>query len=200
MLLARKAMLFRKIMARVTTLFFVSVTCSQANSQSASSPSPSIGQPPPILIVQLDSNGRAYINGKPVARNPLSLVILDDPLAKVLMDFNMKNPCGLVVLATTGATQYVSVVGMLDLFRRVGVNRMSLGFPLNPKDGVFIPVSSIVELNQLSPPTLGSLYPSQSPTCSQEPFNLPEPFLKPNSSPTLPKISPVPVIPPTPIK
>lgn len=188
--LKRRASWFRTTVFPVGVSFLVLASFS-ANVQLPAHSTPVSVVPTPLFIVQLDSNGQTYVNGKQISHNnqePTS----DDPLAKALMDFNSVNQCGVMVVSTSKSTKHSLVIELIDLFRRVGANRMALGFPLYPKDGAFTPVSMIVELNQLAPPTIGALSPSQFPSCSRQPFEFPEA----SSKPTIPLKSPN-AIPPT---
>jgi biopolymer transport protein ExbD len=202
--LKRRALWLRTAIVFVTVSFLVLASFKSANSQlpNQSTPVPIPGQstpvivaPPPLFIVQLDSNGRTYINGKPILHNNQKPT-LDDPLARALQDFSTANQCGVMVVSASQSTKYSLVTELIDLFRRVGAERMALGFPPYPKDGAFTPVSMIFELNQLAPPTIGSLYPSRFPNCSRQPFELPGVLSKPAIPLEIPKI---PTIPPLPL-
>jgi len=153
------------------TLFFALTNHYVANGQSLS-------QSSPTLIVRIDSTGQLYIMRSPVTR---------DQLRQSVISFSQKNRCGIVVLAASSNAKYDSVLTVIDVFRAVGVERIALGFPADA-DGVFKPVDAIVELNQIAPPTIGSLAPSN---CSKPSFEIP-PASPLNGTPqVLPPVPPV---------
>ncbi|NJM56688.1 MAG: hypothetical protein HC857_03590 [Synechococcales cyanobacterium RU_4_20] len=194
MLFEYKEVWTRKLAVFLATLLPISIICQPANSQipTDSSPVP-IASPPLMLIVQIDSDEQVYIDGQLVAYNiPHTPLPLDDQLSRMVMDFDRSNQCGLVVLTASTTTKYTSVMGMIDILRALGVSRIALGFPLNSQDGVLAPISAIVEMNQLSPPTIGSLYPSN---CSRQPFEIPEASSSPSLNiPEIPSLPPLPNI------
>ncbi|MBW4661817.1 MAG: hypothetical protein KME15_24380 [Drouetiella hepatica Uher 2000/2452] len=190
----------RKLAVFSATLLLILIICQPVNSQIPAAPTPvPIASPPSMLIVQIDSNEQIYIDGQLVAPNiPHIPHPLDDQLSRVVIDFDRSNRCGLVVLSASTTTKYASVVEMIDILRALGVNRIALGFPLNSQDGVLTLVSVIFEINQLSPPTVGSLYPSSFPNCSRQPFEIPDdsslPSLPPLHIPEIPSLPPLPNI------
>lgn len=140
------------------TLFFALTNHEIAKSQPSS-------QPPSLLFVRLDSTGQLYIDRKPVTQGQLR---------QAVKRFAQENPCGLAILSASSTAKYNSVLGVIDVFREVAVQRIALSFPTYVKDGVFTPISSIVEINQVSPPTIGSLGSLTPSNCSKQPFELPQ--------------------------
>lgn len=115
-----------------------------------------------MLFVKVDGTGQLYIDRNPVTQGQLR---------QSVTRFSQENPCGIAILSASGTAKYDSVLGVIDVFRALGVGRIALGFPTSVKDGVFTPISSVVEINQLSSPTIGSSIPSK---CSRQPFALPQ--------------------------
>ncbi|MEB3290066.1 MAG: biopolymer transporter ExbD [Leptolyngbya sp.] len=88
-------------------------------------PSAQTGQPLPgqmgslgdRLYVSVDNLGQVYLDSQPV-----SIELLYD----VLLQFNQVNPGGLMVLYAARDARYEDVVGVLDILRSVGGERVAL--------------------------------------------------------------------------
>jgi biopolymer transport protein ExbD len=70
-----------------------------------------------MLIVSVDPIGQTYIDQQPVTQ---------EQLQQVLQDYQQKNPEGLMVLYASRNASYSDVVGVLDLLRSVGGDRVAL--------------------------------------------------------------------------
>ncbi|MBD2090746.1 biopolymer transporter ExbD [Microcoleus sp. FACHB-1515] len=160
-----------------------------------------------LFIVSVDPIGQTYIDQQPVTR---------DQLQQALTEYNQQKPDGLIVLYASQQSQYSDVVGVLDLLRSVGGDRVALAtlpgstpiatpneplLPTNPQTapGAGLPGSNIpggaidpFDPNQnlfpgASPlPTPGSATPSPVPTLPTAPGTATPRTAAPGASPTNP--------------
>jgi len=70
-----------------------------------------------LFIVSVDPIGQTYIDQQPVTR---------EQLQQSLVDYQQNNPQGLMVLYASQSSSYSDVVGVLDLLRSVGGDRVAL--------------------------------------------------------------------------
>ena len=76
-----------------------------------------------MLVVSLDDLGQVYVEQQLVSRNQLS---------QSIENYNQSNPNGLMVLYAAKNATYREVVGILDILREVGGDRVALA--TLPKD------------------------------------------------------------------
>lgn len=149
-----------------------------------------------LFIVSIDPIGQTYIDQQPVTR---------DQLQQALTQYTQQKPDGLIVLYASQQSQYSEVVGVLDLLRSIGGDRVALAtlpgepsgsptdvplLPTNPQTapGAGLPGSNVPggAIDPFDPNQ--NLFPGASP--------LPAPGGT-SSSPTLKPTAPAPAAPPT---
>ncbi len=109
-----------------------------------------------MLVVSLDDLGQVYVEQQLVSRNQLS---------QSIKNYNQSNPNGLMVLYAAKNATYREVVGILDILREVGGDRVALA--TLPKDSQSTNNSTTIPLQQnLSLPGLPNNY---------NPYNIPAP-------------------------
>lgn len=159
-------------------------TSSAANSQTKNN----------ILPVTIDAEGMTYIEKEPVSR---------EELESRLKQYIQTNPDGILVLNASRTATYNDVIQTLDLLRKVGGNRVSLGiipgssqpvtnspsFPTIPNSPVNPGINPSENFNSL-PPNNPNLFPAPgkgiTPGISIPNNTLPQAPVKPennNSSP-----------------
>ena len=126
-------------------------------------------QPPDRLIVTLSPTGQTFVGQEEVDRNTLA-----DKARKYLDS----KPNGLVVLNASQNAFYSDVIGILDLMRKVGGNRVALATnpattptptPMVPAPGLGMPGYS----NPYGSPGLNPLNPSLNPNLLNPSLNNP---------------------------
>lgn len=130
-----------------STLF--SFKAAEAQSRPLTPASTKSSSTQPMLMVRLDDIGQIYVEQTPVTR---------EQLIQAIINFNIAEPCGLVVVSASRVAMYDSVIKVIDILRAAAAQRIALAFPLDEEDGMLNPSTPIiVEMKQLSPPTSKSL-------------------------------------------
>lgn len=143
-----------------------------------------------LFIVSVDPIGQTYIDQQPVTR---------DQLQQALTAYNQQKPDGLIVLYASQQSQYSDVVGVLDLLRSIGGDRVALATLPEPTSSA--PNEPLLPTNPQTAPGAGlpgSNVPGGVPGGAIDPFDpnqnlfpgatpLPTPGgLTPSPVPTLP--------------
>jgi biopolymer transport protein ExbD len=135
-------------------------------------PSASTGTPQmrEMLIVSIDPIGQVYVEQQPVTQ---------DQLLGVILNYQQTSPDGLMVLYASRDARYNDVVGVIDLLRSVGGDRVALA--TLPESAADTPVPGLIPDPQANPadpfgtPGLGA--PGADPFApNQELFPGLEPF------------------------
>ena len=124
-----------------------------------------------LLVVSVDPVGQTYLEKQPIGR---------EQLYQALVNFQQKNPDGLMVLYASKAASYNDVVQILDLLRSVGGNRVALATLPDAGQG-----------NQPSSQPNTNLAPGNSAD-PLAPYQLPTQTTPTNPSPSLPGLEPLP--------
>ncbi len=137
-----------------------------------------------MLVVSVDPIGQTYVEQQPVSR---------EQLTGMLLDYRLNSPDGLVVLYASRSSSYANVIGVLDLLRSVGGDRVALATLPESSEGGFPDTPEFnFDLNQPPPsddPFGAPFDPFSAPPLPDEsgstvpPFGLDEPSGIPESSP-----------------